>query len=517
MNAQRPMSDLPELQPFAAPSDPLEGDPSALSTVRAVLAEAEAAQGDRAVLRRLLSRLAPARRRVALADGAVAGVHRAPAAALLAAIQAEGARLAAAAAATDRLPAYKRAERLYREPAPASPLAAAAAGTGSHRGVASLADAAAHGALDFLAPSLLPEGAADCVSPPGAAAGLPGGVWALRAAPGCYVLPAALAPGEQAYWVRRALRELCEPPNRRNIDGHVDPDASTLAKFGESTLAPALRGAPASSSTAAAAAAAAAPPLQRGLWRGYCAARAAPPSAPRAPLEDVAWATLGTQYDWTARVYHLPQDADYAAHAAARGGGGARWHAAFPADLRAWEARVAAALDAAARAAGGGGGGGEGGAGSLAARGLPMRLHAQAGIVNLYDTQRRSLPMGAHVDNMERDYSFPVVSATIGCAAVFLVGGESKEEPPVALLLRSGDVVVLSGACRLAYHGVAATLPGTCPDALFAGASGGGGSGGGSELSGGGDERAHFRSYLERHRINFNLRQVVSDGEPEQD
>lgn len=37
---------------------------------------------------------------------------------------------------------------------------------------------------------------------------------------------------------------------------------------------------------------------------------------------------------------------------------------------------------------------------------------------------------------------------------MFLIGGFARDEEPVALLLRSGDAVVMAGPiCRRAYHG----------------------------------------------------------------
>ena len=43
---------------------------------------------------------------------------------------------------------------------------------------------------------------------------------------------------------------------------------------------------------------------------------------------------------------------------------------------------------------------------------------------------------------------------SLGCAAVFLIGGLTRDDPPTPILLRSGDIVVMSGpACRRAYHG----------------------------------------------------------------
>jgi alkylated DNA repair protein alkB family protein 1 len=37
---------------------------------------------------------------------------------------------------------------------------------------------------------------------------------------------------------------------------------------------------------------------------------------------------------------------------------------------------------------------------------------------------------------------------------VFLLGGLGIDEKPTALLIRSGDVVIMSGVSRLCYHGV---------------------------------------------------------------
>ncbi len=53
--------------------------------------------------------------------------------------------------------------------------------------------------------------------------------------------------------------------------------------------------------------------------------------------------------------------------------------------------------------------------------------------------------------------SFPTHS--LGQSAVFLIGGQSKQVPPVPLLLNSGDIVIMSGSSRLAYHGVPRVLP----------------------------------------------------------
>lgn len=61
--------------------------------------------------------------------------------------------------------------------------------------------------------------------------------------------------------------------------------------------------------------------------------------------------------------------------------------------------------------------------------------------------------LNGHQDNVEPDLSQPIVSISVGCDAVFLIGGQSRSEKPTALLLSSGDVIVMTAAARLCFHG----------------------------------------------------------------
>ena len=61
----------------------------------------------------------------------------------------------------------------------------------------------------------------------------------------------------------------------------------------------------------------------------------------------------------------------------------------------------------------------------------------------------------------EADTAAPVVSVSLGDDAVFHVGGLHRSDPKQRITLKSGDVVVLGGAARLAYHGIDRILPGT--------------------------------------------------------
>lgn len=113
-------------------------------------------------------------------------------------------------------------------------------------------------------------------------------------------------------------------------------------------------------------------------------------------LEDLRWATLGYQYDWTARAY--PEDE--------RG--------EVPVEIQ----RIAE--------------------GALAAAGQP-RIKAEAVIVNFYHP---STTLGGHCDDVEPDQDAAIVSVSLGASAVFLAGGPDKQQLPAAVWLRSGDVMV---------------------------------------------------------------------------
>ena len=62
--------------------------------------------------------------------------------------------------------------------------------------------------------------------------------------------------------------------------------------------------------------------------------------------------------------------------------------------------------------------------------------------------------MGLHQDRDEGDFSFPVVSISLGAEALFRMGGVARSAGTESRWLASGDVVVMGGAARLAHHGV---------------------------------------------------------------
>ena len=78
-------------------------------------------------------------------------------------------------------------------------------------------------------------------------------------------------------------------------------------------------------------------------------------------------------------------------------------------------------------------------------------LPPEACLINYYCSGAK---MGAHRDEDEQDTRAPVVSLSLGDDATFHIGGLQRSDPRQRLLLRSGDVVVLGGGARMAYHGV---------------------------------------------------------------
>lgn len=72
-------------------------------------------------------------------------------------------------------------------------------------------------------------------------------------------------------------------------------------------------------------------------------------------------------------------------------------------------------------------------------------------LVNFYGEGAK---MGMHQDRDEATIDWPVVSISLGDDALFRVGGTSRRGRTESVWLTSGDVAVLAGEARLAYHGI---------------------------------------------------------------
>ncbi|GLT86690.1 hypothetical protein SLE2022_048120 [Rubroshorea leprosula] len=283
-------------------------------------------------------------------------------------------------------------------------------------------------------------------------------VFSLENPPGFYFIPAALSVEEQCQWIRESLTSFPQPPNRTNHNAFYGPvhDLFMAAKEGkvliEVETSPGFLGAESTSSVSNG---------DAHKWRFYeeedaksigNASKSIPASV---LLRKLRWSTLGLQFDWSKRNYDVSLP-----------------HNKIP--------------DALCRLAK-----------RMAAPAMPMgeEFRPEAAIVNYFglgDT------LGGHLDDMEADWSKPIVSMSLGCKAIFLLGGRTRQDQPLAMFLRSGDIVLMAGEARECFHGV----PRIFTDKEHA------------EITPLEEQFSHgddlcFLEYIRTSRINVNIRQVL--------
>nr|XP_046268317.1 nucleic acid dioxygenase ALKBH1 [Scatophagus argus] len=152
------------------------------------------------------------------------------------------------------------------------------------------------------------------------------------------------------------------------------------------------------------------------IWGKSVQGLRSPPSGKRQAktlLERLRWVTLGYHYNWDTKTYS------------------ANHYTPFPADLHSLSRQITAAC------------------------GFPG-FNAEAGILNYY---RSDSSLGIHVDESELDHSRPLLSFSFGQSAIFLLGGVCRQDPPTAMYMHSGDMMLMSGQSRLLYHAVPRILP----------------------------------------------------------
>ncbi len=142
--------------------------------------------------------------------------------------------------------------------------------------------------------------------------------------------------------------------------------------------------------------------------------------AARHLLRKLRWATVGAPFDWTKRVYEEEQ--------------------APKVDERIKQACVKTLEIVFGKEV------------LVGEKGDDTFFDGQVGLANFYapgDT------LNGHVDDAEMNLSKPIASLSLGLPALFLLGQQSKTlEPVTALIVRSGDAIVLSGKSRTMFHGV---------------------------------------------------------------
>jgi len=84
----------------------------------------------------------------------------------------------------------------------------------------------------------------------------------------------------------------------------------------------------------------------------------------------------------------------------------------------------------------------------------------EACLINRYEP---GASLSLHQDRDERNLDQPIVSVSLGVAARFLWGGQTRSDRPRRIALYHGDVVVWGGPARLTFHGIGALAAGTHP------------------------------------------------------
>ncbi|MCO6187970.1 alpha-ketoglutarate-dependent dioxygenase AlkB [Rhizobium sp. L1K21] len=82
----------------------------------------------------------------------------------------------------------------------------------------------------------------------------------------------------------------------------------------------------------------------------------------------------------------------------------------------------------------------------------------EACLINFYAPEAK---MGLHADIDEKAFDCPVVSVSLGDDCLFRVGGLARKDKTQSFRLCSGDIVVIGGENRKAYHGVDRIYPNT--------------------------------------------------------
>ncbi|KAF2649788.1 hypothetical protein K491DRAFT_771375 [Lophiostoma macrostomum CBS 122681] len=271
--------------------------------------------------------------------------------------------------------------------------------------------------------------------------------------PGLHIIPALLPPEIQLILLSRILhRDLSAPSHLTNIHTHYtleypSPSPTSFFSICPSTTQPVAH------------------PLSPTIHR--------PLTIAQLLNKKMRWMTLGGQYDWTAKRY--PSSSSGSRSPPPR----------FPPDI----------------------------AGLLSA--VFEQTEPEAAIVNLYSPGDT---LSVHRDVAEES-GRGLISVSLGCDAIFVIGvgsgdgnGETKEasgdgsigdnyvtNKVLALRLKSGSAVYMSGHSRFAWHGVPQVVPGTCPAYLQDWPA---------------DEDRHegefegWRGWMAGKRVNLNVRQM---------
>ncbi|KNC97061.1 alkylated DNA repair protein AlkB [Spizellomyces punctatus DAOM BR117] len=284
--------------------------------------------------------------------------------------------------------------------------------------------------------------------------------------PGLVIIPNMFSPSAQRTIIKQCLKEYTRHPNVTNLDTHWKlPSAGIwnlhelvrkgeIASGAEETLLRMRHDGT----------------VEGALKNGYdsdvneAGIKIDPPTTdthhlthltPQDALLRLRWTSLGFQYNWSTKEYHLDR------------------RPSFPPLIGELSTAIVEAVQ---------------GVTGYEAR----QWKAEAGIINFYGLKDALM---AHQDRSEENAAAPLVSFSFGHSCIFLIGTESRDDIPTSVVLRSGDVLVMHGQSRLAFHSVPRILENTLPEYLFPHV----------------DEAPDwdlFAEYMAASRININVRQV---------
>ncbi|KAF0895347.1 hypothetical protein E2562_012381 [Oryza meyeriana var. granulata] len=354
-----------------------------------------------------------------------------------------------AAAAAERT-AFRRAEKQYKlyKPLKSKGRARSKPGSGGGEDLSAV--------VDFHA--LLAAGSGELPAGIGRhdLAGFDRPIFCFSDRPGFYFISGALSAEEQCYWIRESLKTFPQPPNRTNLTALYGPIFDLLAAAKNQKVLVEVEN----------------PDGQERskqdndgrkihsnnfkfiedseIQKGeVCRSTAA-----TTLVRKLRWSTLGLQFDWSKRNYDVSLP-----------------HNKIPDDLSALAKKMA-----------------------IPAMPSGEEFKPEAAIVNYYGP---SDMLGGHVDDMEADWTKPIVSISLGCKCIFLLGGKTRDEVPTAMFLQSGDIVLMAGEARECFHAVPRIFTGSDQEEISAL---------GSQLSG--EDDSFILNYIHNSRININIRQV---------
>lgn len=258
-------------------------------------------------------------------------------------------------------------------------------------------------------------------------------VYGIEGVEGFFFVPGAMTNDEQLHFMEKSFTEYPKKPNATNLDAHFRvPSEGLFPYFKEGKECKIYNKAKDVEETISAASI-----LEEKFIR------------------KTRWITLGYQYNWTTKEYNF-DNKDF--------------NAIFPKDLGEWTRSAAEKL------------------------GFGSDYKPEAGIVNFYQPDDT---LTGHVDRSEKNMTAPLISMSIGLSAIFLLGGLSREDSPVrAIIVRSGDLSILSGPSRLLFHGVPKILPEQAIE--YPGT-----------FNGENSDIEYCIKLMKNCRININVRQVI--------